>query len=75
MDLISQCIILYDLIQLEVTLVQKLPWTRTSGKKFGGLAQRLAQTYRGHKAIVANVDWTINWHKASTDLTRSPGQA
>ena len=71
----SQCIMPYNLIQLETTLVQRLPWTPTSGKKFGGLTQRLAQTYRGHKAIVANLDLTINWHKASMDLTRSPGQS
>ena len=54
----------YDLIQLEATLVQKLPWTPTSYKKFGGLAQ-----------VVANLYLTINWHKASMDLTRSPGQS
>ena len=54
----------YDLIHLEATLVQKLPWTPTSYKKFGGLAQ-----------IVANLDPTINWHKASVDPTRSPGQS
>ena len=36
--------------------MQKLPWTPTSYKKFGGLAQ-----------IVANLYLTINWHKASVD--------